>query len=205
MNRLHLPLAVLAGSLLHTVVTSAPIDAVGGASVRILGGNTTGSTARILFRESRTNDKMWCFWDTKPVSATTTTNKKAVDKRGTEGYVDLSGLSPATTYNFLLKGEGHGVTLSTPKYMCAGRLTTDGTTGAEPGARRVQRLEILQEGGGFLLRSPDGEVRWSLRDLRGQILASGVATRQGARTPSLAPGRMVLWIDQAPSVLLTRL
>jgi hypothetical protein len=176
------------------------IDAVAGASVRILGGTTSNRSAHLLFRESHSNYNMWCFWDTKPVT-TNSANKKAVDKRGSSGYVDITGLAPRTTYNVLLHGEGHGVSLSDNKYMSIGRFTTDATASVQSAVSLQFALHVqVVSGIGFRIHSATGALAWRLLRADGTPVATGIATEAPSLVRSNAKGQMILEYDGRPSI-----
>jgi hypothetical protein len=126
MNRPLMPVALLfscgilvAADMPGTIVP----DASSGASCKITGGTATATSATVEFNEGHSNDILWCFWGEGTVT-TTSPNKIKVTDRGRPGSVAISNLKPGTLYSVLLHGEGHGVTLSSTRYMAKGHFTT---------------------------------------------------------------------------------
>jgi hypothetical protein len=115
-------------------------DASSGASCKITGGTALTTTATVQFNEGHSNDQLWCFWG-EGVVTTTSPNKIKVTDRGRPGSVKISGLKAGTRYSVLLKGEGHGVSLTSTRYMAKGHFTTTSATGVQERAQASSRAE----------------------------------------------------------------
>lgn len=118
-----LVLASLGGLVAADVPGVVIADASSGASCKITGGTALTTTATVQFNEGHSNETLWCFWGEGAVT-TTSPNKIKVTDRGRPGSVKISGLKAGTRYSVLLKGEGHGVTLTSTRYMAKGHFTT---------------------------------------------------------------------------------
>lgn len=116
-------------------------DASSGASCKITGGTALTTTATVQFNEGHSNDILWCFWG-EGVVTTASPNKIKVTDRGRPGSVEIRGLKAGTRYSVLLKGEGHGVSLTSTRYMAKGHFTTTASaTGVQDRAQASSRAD----------------------------------------------------------------